>query len=138
MSVRKSETGAEAMPGGQCGGIDLRLANNYYGQGTGQGYAIDNLAFSASVLPSNLITPITISPGSVQVTGSGDSAAASFSFTNGIGLTFKVRGTNNVTAPRSTWPVIGTATDTGTPGHYQFTDPAPATNDSRFYILSLP
>jgi hypothetical protein len=110
---------------------------NFYGQGTGQGYGIDNLRLSASAFPSTLIQPITINSSSFAVNGSGASAAASFSFTNGAGLTFSVRATNDITAPKSTWPVIGTVTDSGTPGLYQFVDPNPATN-RRFYLISLP
>jgi hypothetical protein len=111
---------------------------NYYGQGTGQGYAIDNLRFSASVLPSTLVQPITINAGSFAITGSGPAATASFSFTNGPGLTFSVRATNKITAPKSTWPVIGTVTDNVTPGLYQFADPNAATNSSLFYLISFP
>jgi hypothetical protein len=111
---------------------------NYYGQGTGQGYGIDNLRFSASVFPSTLVQPITINGSSFAITGSGASAAATFSFTNAPGLTFSVRATNNITAPKATWPVIGTVTDSVTPGLYQFVDPNPATNSSLFYIISVP
>jgi len=111
---------------------------NYYGQGTGQGYAIDDLRFSASVLPSTLVQPITINSSSFAITGSGASAASTFSFTNAPGLTFSVRATNNITAPKSTWPVIGTITDSVTPGFYQFLDTNPATYGSLFYIISVP
>jgi hypothetical protein len=111
---------------------------NYYGQGTGQGYAIDNLRFSASAFPSTLVQPITINSSSFAITGSGASAAARFSFTNGPGLTFSIHATNNIAAPKSTWPVIGTITDGGTPGLYRFVDPNAATNSSFFYLLSFP
>lgn len=111
---------------------------NYYGQGTGQGYGIDNLRFSASALPSNLIQPITINGSSFAITGSGASAAATFSFTNGPGLTFSVHATSDITAPKATWPIIGTVTDEGTPGVYQFVDPNAATNSSLFYMISIP
>jgi len=111
---------------------------NYYGQGTGQGYAIDNLRFSASTFPRTLVQPITINSSSFAITGSGASAAASFSFTNGPGLTFTVRATNNIAAPKSTWPIIGTVTDNVTPNLYQFVDPNPATNSSLFYMISFP
>jgi hypothetical protein len=111
---------------------------NYYGQGTGQGYGIDNLRFSASVLPSTLIQPITINSSSFAITGSGASAAATFSFTNAPGLTFSIRATNNIGAPKSTWPVISKVTDSVTPGLYQFLDPNPATNSSLFYLISVP
>ncbi len=85
---------------------------------------------------ATLITPITITPGSVEVTGSGAFASASFSFTNATGLSFSIRATNNVAAPQP-WPVVGTAVE-GQAGHYQFTDPNPATNSSFFYIISQP
>lgn len=113
---------------------------NYYGQGTGQGYAIDNLKFSASSLPLTLVQPITITPTTVQVSGAGTaSAAASFTFTNGANLSFSVRGTNNLTAPKSTWPIIGPAVENPPgSGSYQFTDPNPATNSAEFYIISNP
>jgi hypothetical protein len=96
------------------------------------------LRFSASTFPSTLVQPITINGSSFAITGSGSSAAASFSFTNGPGLTFSVRATNDITAPKSTWPVIGTVTDSVTPGLYQFVDPNPATNGSLFYTISFP
>jgi hypothetical protein len=91
---------------------------------------------SVAVTPS---LPINITPGSMHLVGSGAAAAAQFSFTNVTGLSFSIRATNNLSAPKAAWPVIGTATENpaGT-GNYQFTDPSPATNSSRYYILSQP
>ena len=88
-----------------------------------------------ALVPNQLI----ITPGSAQVTGSGASARASFSFIYTSGLTINVLGTNNLAAPTATWPSIGTATENphGT-GNYQFTDPNPATNPQTFYILQIP
>jgi hypothetical protein len=60
-----------------------------------------------------------------------------FTFTSSPGLSFAVLATNNLTAPRSTWPVVGTATE-GPAGHYQFTDPNPATGSQTFYGLRQP
>ena len=111
---------------------------NFYGQGTGQGYAIDNVRFSASVVPSTLVQPIRIDGSTFKIIGSGASATASFSFTNAPGLTFTVHATNNVAAPKATWPVIGTVTDNSTPGLYQFMDSNPATNSSLFYLITAP
>ncbi len=112
---------------------------NYYGQGTGQGYAIDNLQFSSSVLPTTLVQPIRIDGNSFKITGSGAAATVSFSFTNGPGLTFSVRATNVINTPKSTWPVIGTAVENPAgSGNYQFTDPTPPTNSASFYMISLP
>jgi hypothetical protein len=114
---------------------------NYYGNGTGQGYGIDNLRFSASNVPSTLIQPLKINGYNgqvVSISGSGASAASTIEFTNAPGLTFSVHGTNNITVPVATWPVIGTVTDSTTPGLYQFVDPNPATNGQSFYYLSIP
>jgi hypothetical protein len=102
---------------------------------------LKGLAFApiAASGPVTVITPLTIKPGSTTVTGSGASASASFSFTNAPGLSFSVLGTNLVSAPVATWPLVGTATESPAgSGHYQFTDPNPATNSTRFYILRQP
>jgi len=109
-------------------------------QGSEQGEAIDNLSFSAiSVLPPTVITPLNITAGSTHIVGSGASAAAQFAFTNASGLSFSILATNNVTAPKANWPVIGTAVESPSgSGHYQFTDPNSATNSPRFYILRQP
>jgi len=84
-------------------------------------------------------TPLIITPGSVKVTGSGSSAVASLSFTNATGLNFSICATNELTAPIASWPVIGTAVETPAgSGQYEFSDPSPATNGARFYILRQP
>jgi hypothetical protein len=113
---------------------------DYYGSGSGNGYAIDNLSFSATVSSnSTVITPLNITPGSTHITGSGASASAQFSFTNAPGLSFSILATNNITAPIADWPVIGTAVENpADSGNYQFTDPYPTTNSTRFYILRQP
>ncbi|MGA2684693.1 MAG: hemoblobin-interacting domain-containing protein [Verrucomicrobiota bacterium] len=62
-----------------------------------------------------------------------------FAFTNATGLGFSVLATNNLAAPVSTWPVVGTAVENPSgSGHYQFTTPYPATNSAQFYILRQP
>jgi hypothetical protein len=75
----------------------------------------------------------------VRLVGSGALATASFSFTNTPGLSFSVLGTNNIAAPKATWPLVGTAVESPAgSGKYQFTDPSPATNTARFYLLRQP
>jgi len=108
--------------------------------GGAQGLAIDNVSFSASItLPATVITPLNINAGSTHLTGSGASRTASFSFTNATGLSFSVLATNNLAAPETNWPVIGTATESPAgSGSYQFADPNPATNSTRFYLLRQP
>jgi hypothetical protein len=95
----------------------------------------------APVLPASAqpVQPLTITPGSVRIVGSGATAAAHFTFTNTTGLSFSVHATNNITAPRAAWPVIGTAVENPAgSGQYQFTDPNPSTNSTLFYLLSQP
>ena len=120
------------------GALWLIWSVDFYGQGGGQGYAIDNLSFSAGTA-SAVATPLTITPNSVRLVGSGALATASFSFTNVPGLSFSVLGTNNIAAPKATWPLVGTAVESPAgSGKYQFTDPSPATNTARFYLLRQP
>jgi hypothetical protein len=65
--------------------------------------------------------------------------ALAFAFTNYPSLHFTVLGTNNLTAPKAAWPVIGTATESPSgSGHYQFTDLNPDTNSVEFYQLRQP
>jgi hypothetical protein len=82
-----------------------------------------------------VITPVTITPGSVQLSG----GAMTFAFTNATGLNFTILATNNLAAPVTNWPAIGTAVESPSgSGSYQFTDPAAATNLQRFYLLRQP
>jgi hypothetical protein len=112
-------------------GIAVGTAHVYVTTTDGSNLSATNLV--------TVISPLFITPGSVKVTGSGATAAAMFSFTNVANLTFSVRATNILTAPVATWPVIGTAVESpAASGHYQFTDPSPATNAASFYILTQP
>jgi hypothetical protein len=62
-----------------------------------------------------------------------------FSFTNITGLNFSVLATNNITAPKTNWPVVGTAVESPAgSGTYRFTNSAPATNGALFYLLRQP
>jgi Heme-binding protein Shr-like, Hb-interacting domain len=91
------------------------------------GYSDDTVVQTLSVLQS-VLTGVTLNGGNLA-----------FSFTNGPGLSFSVLGTNNLSAPVSTWPVVGTAVESPSgSGHYQFTAPNAATNTAEFYILRQP
>ncbi|HTV43355.1 MAG TPA: hemoblobin-interacting domain-containing protein [Candidatus Sulfotelmatobacter sp.] len=58
-----------------------------------------------------------------------------FAFTNATGLTYSVLATNNLLAPVSTWPVVGTTVENPTgSGDYVFTNSV-GTNGDLFYIL---
>lgn len=58
-------------------------------------------------------------------------------FTASSGLSFSILATNNITAPRSTWPVIGTPVE-GPSGTYKFTNSISAASGQQFYILREP
>jgi hypothetical protein len=91
--------------------------------GYSQDSVVQNLTYIQSVL-----TGVTLSGGNLM-----------FSFTNVTGLSFSVLGTNNIAAPKATWPVVGPAVENPpSSGHYQFTAPYPATNSVQFYILRQP
>ena len=97
------------------------------------------ISFTASGLTGvisstfNIAAPIQSNLGAVRLTG----GKLAFGFTNAAGLTFSVLGTNNITAPKSSWPVVGTAVE-GPAGQYNFTNQNPATNSVIFYILRQP
>jgi hypothetical protein len=120
--------------------IDLTSTNTLYtlpvdSQATLKGVAFAPVSTNAAIV----ITPLRIKAGSMRITGSGASATVQFSFTNAPGLSFSILSTNKIAAPISKWPVIGTAVENPAgSGNYQFTDPTPATNSTRFYILRQP
>ena len=81
----------------------------------------------------NIPAPITESLKSTVLVG----GKLAFTFTNFTGLSFSVLGTNQLGAPASTWPLLGTAVE-GPAGTYRFTNSLPATNAATFYILRQP
>ena len=61
-----------------------------------------------------------------------------FAFTNLTGLSFSVLATNNLTVPKSSWPVVGTAVENPAgSGNYQYTNTS-ATNGQQYYIIRQP
>ncbi len=109
----------------------LIWAIDFYGSGSGNGYAIDNLYFHASVNPTaQATTPLELG-NVVFVHGTGPS----FSFTNAPNAVFTVQYATSLAAPVN-WQTIGSPTETpnGTYSTYQFTD-TKATDKSRFYRI---
>jgi hypothetical protein len=89
--------------------------------------------------PNAILKGVAFAPAAHILTASLSGGKFIFTFPAASGLSFYVLATNNITIPRATWPVIGTATEIpGNPGHYEFTDSNPATNSTRFYILRQP
>ena len=108
---------------------------NYYGQGTGQGYAIDNLKVAASTTP--IIAP-TLGPVSYNTTAAG-TKGLQFSFTDAAGAAaqFTTWSTTNLTLPFSQWTSLGHPTEVS-PGVYQVNDAQSITNAQRFYKVTSP
>ena len=86
---------------------------------------------TATSSPFNIPAPIY----SVMHKGNIASGKFAFTFTNATSLTYSVLATNNLSAPVSTWPVIGTTTENPAgSGVYVFTNSV-GTNGDLFYIL---
>ena len=107
---------------------------NYYGQGTGQGYAIDNLQVSASVTP---ITVPTLNV--VSYAGGAAGTGLKLAFTNSPGASgqFTVWGTTNLTLPFSQWSNLGHPAEVSS-DNYQFTDAQATNKPARFYKVTTP
>ncbi len=83
----------------------------------------------------NIPAPIHSNLVGVKLTG----GKLTFSFTNATGLSFSVLATNDLTAPKTNWPVVGPAVESPAgSGKYQFTNSIPATNSRLYYILRQP
>ena len=112
----------------------LIWAINYYGAGSGNGYAIDNLRFQAT---ANVVVTQPASPFTIGRISLAPGAGATLSFTNTPGLSFTVLSTTNVALPLGQWRAAGPAVE-GAPGSYTFTDPASLTNSQIFYTIRHP
>jgi len=103
---------------------------DFYGSGSGNGYAIDNLSFSASVSAGAtrpLLTDVSYSD-----------AGLSFSFTNTPGTHFTVYANSDLLL--GSWTAIGNPTETpqGSYSIYSFTDAGATGIGRRFYKVSSP
>jgi hypothetical protein len=107
---------------------------NYYGQGTGQGYGIDNLAFSASAA---LITRPSL--GVVSYSGGASGTGFKLAFTNSpaVAPQFTVWASTNIALPLSQWLNLGHPSESSS-GHYQFTDAQATNKPVRFYRITRP
>ena len=100
---------------------------------TGATISFTSGGLSATSSAFNIPAPILPALGSISLAN----GKFSFAFTNATGLNYSVLATNNVSAPLSTWPAIGAATESPAgSGNYQFTNSI-GTNADMFYILRL-
>lgn len=101
---------------------------------TGATISFTSGALSTTSAPFDIPVPIQSLLGGAKVSG----GKFLFAFTNITGLSFSVLATNNVTAPLTNWPVVGTVVESlAGSGNYQFTNSA-TTNSQLFYILRQP
>lgn len=93
---------------------------------TGTNFGSDVTFTTLPVTPPNL-SGVSIAGGAFQI-----------SFTNATGASFSVLATNDLAAPRATWPVIGQAVESPAgSGSYHFTNSAP-NGAASFYLLRQP
>ena len=105
--------------------------------GSGQGYGIDNLSFSASSTASVAVTQPMLA--GVTYVASGVGAGLQFSFTNtpGASSQFTVWSTTNLALPFVQWQNLGHPTENPA-GQYQFIDSQAVGKPQQFYKVTSP
>ncbi|HEY1661773.1 MAG TPA: DUF1533 domain-containing protein [Verrucomicrobiae bacterium] len=110
--------------------------------GTTYHYVIVATNTTGSAIGSDMtFTTLTVTPPNLTPAGGGSvtisNTSLTMSFTNTPGTSFSVLGTNNLTAPITSWPVVGHTTETPVgSGNYSIT--IQATNTGNFYIMRQP
>lgn len=96
-------------------------------------------ANSLGTVPGADMTFSTVASTSLTLTGLHYSSGSFvLGFTAPTGSSFSILATNNLAAPISTWPVLGSATESPAgSGNYVYTN-STATNGQQFYILRQP
>jgi len=122
-------------------GAGVTLVTNLTGgllPGTLYHYQIDASSSAGTVAGSDkTFTTLTVTAPNVSGLTAGNGAFR-LSFTNATGAVFSILATNNLTAPRTNWPVVGhTVESPAGSGNYLFTNAA-ATNAELYYILRQP
>ena len=89
------------------------------------GYSADAVVQTLAGVQPPSLSAASLSNGHLQI-----------SFTSATNLSFSVLATNNLSAPKTNWPVVGVAIESPA-GSYHYTNSA-ATDASLFYILRQP
>ncbi len=110
----------------------LIWAIDFYGSGSGNGYAIDNLSFSAT--QTQVVQGTSPVLGNVNYSANG----LSFSFTNVPSAGFTIYGTTSLNP--ANWVRLGSPTEApqGAYSIYSFTDTQTSGNGQRFYKVTSP
>jgi len=132
--ARETNNMALSTPWTPGGALWLVWSINYYGAGGGQGYAIDNLKFSASVAP---ITAPSLGVLGYSGGATGTGLALGFSDSPGASGQFTVWSTTNLTLPFSAWQNLGHPAEV-TAGAYEFIDAGATNKPARFYKVTSP
>lgn len=111
-------------------------------QGTGYHYQIVASTAAGTASGSDkTFTTLAVTPPKLGGTSGGitfSGGVFQLAFTNATGASFSVLATNNLTAPRTNWPVVGHAVENPAgSGNYQYTNSA-ATNAQLYYMLRQP
>jgi hypothetical protein len=127
---------ALAAPWTPGGALWLIWSINYYGSGSGNGYAIDNLNFYATSTTNLTALPAPTLAG-VSYNSSGTNAGLQFSFVSapGAGANFTVWSTTNLALPLSHWQNLGNPTEVSF-GNYYFLDPQATNAPAQFYQVT--
>ncbi len=88
--------------------------------------ALDILGYNSRTIPSPHLTGVALAGGGFQ-----------FSFTNTPGVSYTVLVSTNLTTSLNNWTVLGTPIENPS-GHFQFTDPSPASGQQQFYRVRSP
>jgi hypothetical protein len=104
--------------------------------GSGQGFGIDNLSFSASVNP--VYAPGAL--GSVNYIPNGANKGLNFSFNGpaGSATSYTVWSTTNLLTPLNQWKNLGNPTSESPAGTYNVIDPSATANPDTFYRVTSP
>lgn len=106
--------------------------------GSGQGYGIDNLSFSASSVRLATTQPVLTGVTYTTTGGIGENGLR-FSFTNTAGAGFSVYSTTNLTPPVN-WTFVGNPTEVpdGSYSLYQLLDQQATNKPQQFYKVTSP
>lgn len=115
------------------GALWLIWSINFYGSGSGNGYAIDNLNFYAAPATNTLTAPTLTG---VAYHSTGVNAGLEFNFVSspGVSTNFSVLSTTNIALPLIQWQNLGNPTEVSF-GHYSFLDAQATAEPERFYQI---
>ncbi len=121
------------------GALWLIWSINYFGSGSGNGYAIDNLEFEASTTNNAVLLPAPAIT-NLQVIAIGTNAAnqsLQFTFTGppGQALRYAVWSTTTLPLPLAQWQNLGSPAEVS-PGNYTFIDITSSSAPARFYQVT--